>query len=87
MNSNLLFTWQNQNLDRTDTDSYATPIYVRPFEGNWGVFSEGEKQPELLFDLKQNALSLAKLTAQQEKTIVVLHKSDGSLQSKFSYKI
>lgn len=59
---------------------------VRPHEDGWAVESEGAQKPSNVFDTKKEAIQRAKEIAENKGTSVTVHKKDGTIQEKYSFK-
>jgi Uncharacterized protein conserved in bacteria (DUF2188) len=59
--------------------------HVVPQGKNWGVKPAGGSKLTKAFDKKQDAIDYATLIAQNQKTELIVHKADGTIQNKNSF--
>ncbi|MGI8314803.1 DUF2188 domain-containing protein [Halobacillus mangrovi] len=60
--------------------------HVVSHEDGWAVQAEDAKQPSNVYEKKEDAVERAEEIAQNKGTQVVIHKRDGNIQDKISYK-
>lgn len=64
----------------------ARVFHVAPHEEGWKVEAEGAKEPASVHPTKEEALSAAREIAHKaEPSQVVVHKMDGTIQTRFGY--
>lgn len=59
--------------------------HVIPHNDNWAVKGEGNEKVTKIFDKKQDAIDFAKDVAKNQKSELIIHKQDGSIQNKNSF--
>ncbi|KHE67296.1 DUF2188 domain-containing protein [Halobacillus sp. BBL2006] len=60
--------------------------HVVSHKDGWAVQAEDAKQPSNVYDKKEEAIERAEAIAQNKQTQVIIHKKDGTIQDKISYK-
>ena len=69
----------------TDIKQHGADQYVIPYDNQWGIKSEGDEKPELVFKRKDKAIKKARAIAKEKNANLVIQKADGKIQEKHSY--
>lgn len=59
--------------------------HVVPHDKKWGVKAEGSDRVTKTFDKKQDAKDYATQIAKNQKTELIIHKADGTIENKNSF--
>jgi len=60
-------------------------VHVEPHDRGWAVRSEDAKRAAKVYDKKQDAVARGKSMAKQRKGRLVVHKADGTIDTKHDY--
>jgi hypothetical protein len=59
--------------------------HVIPSSGGWGVKASGASRLTKHFDTKEPAISYGESLSSRQKTVLFIHKKDGTIQNRRSY--